>query len=152
MAMFAKHPCSFGDKCVALHAELHPINQCKKCKAQLHPVAYQCSIPATEVGVSDPQGDCIICHRCANMVKCASNNCLIKINKVATTVFFCIHDKCKNTVHSSCAKGILQKMEQDIPTDNGKSLYFCGQRHGDTYFKAIQAIDTSKTKPINKTW
>ena len=87
MVMFTKGPCSLGEKWVALHADHFPIYNCKKCDLQLHSVVYCCGIPATEGGVPDAQGDSIVCHRCANMVKCASNNCLIKKNKVATAVF-----------------------------------------------------------------
>ena len=55
MVTFTKGPCSLGEKCVALHADLHPIYKCKECEAQLHLVDYCCSIPASEGRVPDAQ-------------------------------------------------------------------------------------------------
>ena len=152
MATFTKGPCSLGEKCVAPHADLRPIYKCKKCEAQLHSVVYCSGIPASEGGVPDAQGDSVVCHGCASMVKCASNNCVIKKSKVATAVFCCLHDDCKKPVHPSCAKALLEKMEHDICTDDGTVLYFCGPRHGASYFKARQPIDQSKNKLIRKAW
>ena len=110
MATFTKGPCSLGEKCVAPHADLRPIYKCKKCEAQLHSVVYHCGILASEGGVPDAQGDSVVCHGCASMVKCASNNCVIKKSKVAPAVFRCLHDDCKKPVHASCAKALLPKM------------------------------------------
>ena len=36
--------------------------------------------------------------------------------------------------------------------EDGTVLYFCGPRHGASYFKARQPIDQSKNKPIHKAW
>ena len=73
-------------------------------------------------------------------------------SKVATAVFRCLHDDCKKPVHASCAKALLPKMEQDICTEDGTFLYFCGPRHGASYVKVRQPIDQSKNKPIRKAW
>ena len=109
MVTFTKGPCSLGEKCVAPHADLCSIYKCKKYKVQLHTVVYHCGIPASEGGVPDAQGDSVVCHGCANMVKCASDNCVINKNKVATDLFCCMHDQCKKPVHASCVKALLQK-------------------------------------------
>ena len=46
----------------------------------------------------------------------------------------------------------MPPFEQDISTEGGTVLHFCGPRHGASYFKAGQPIDQSKNKPIPKAW
>ena len=134
---------------------------CSNCRAlsYLQMQEVSCTITSSCVSLWHPSEwtvhacDCVICHGCDNMVRCASFNCLVKKDKVAAAVFCCMHEDCKKAVHVICAKARLQKMEKYVvPEVDSQMLYFRGPRHGAAFLKAKQVSKKVKLKPNRKAW